>query len=439
MNSKHLAAIAAASALSVMAAGLSAAAPSPFVEQFVNGTTTNSWYYFNGACLTAGTTAGTGTPGVTGGLGTPGQIPGCTNILSSYYQQQQDKDKSLVGGYNGTFPDPVGNGALRFTNGYPYGHAENGAIVSASTFDASQGVQITFKTVTYLGDSGGAGKDGADGMSFYLLDATQTYDVPGNGVWNGIGSWGGSLAYTCSNANPPYTGLVSAYLGVGIDEFGNFLNGETLESGYSGATATGDNTAIGYGYVPGRIGLRGAGSISWSYLNYSNPADYPSSLTAAQQQAAVQNTCETGTLWNYSKPASPVNTGTAVADYAPILGAYSVLPTTNPIANESAATRAAATPIVYNLKITQDGLLSFKYSYNGGAFQQVITNQSIKAQNGPLPSSLQFGFAGSTGGDTNIHEILCFQAVPVNTSASSCGLSTSTSGGCSSSVCGAKP
>ena len=91
-------------------------------------------------------------------------------------------------------------------------------------------------------------------------------------TWNGIGSWGGSLGYTCSNANPPYDGLVGAYLGLGIDEFGNFINGVNFVSGYTaptGVSATGDNTALGYGYVPGRIGLRGAGNVSWAYLNAS--------------------------------------------------------------------------------------------------------------------------------------------------------------------------
>ncbi len=306
----------AAGALGVLAAGKAAAAPSPFVEDFTGGTTTNNWYYFNGACLTASAAAGTGTAGGGGTLGTPGVIPGCTKVFTSYYSQTHNGyggDASLVGGNNGTFPDPVGSGALRFTNGSPYGYGENGAIVSAGTFDASQGIQITFKTVTYLGDKGGAGGDGADGMSFYLLDATQTYDVPGNGIWNGIGAFGGSLAYTCSNANNPHDGLVSGYLGLGIDEYGNFLNGETLETGYTGATATGDNTALGYGYLPGRIGLRGAGSISWASLHNLNSTFYPGSLTAAQQQTMVQDTCETGTLWTAASPgtaASPHNTGT---------------------------------------------------------------------------------------------------------------------------------
>ncbi|HXR19714.1 MAG TPA: PilC/PilY family type IV pilus protein [Steroidobacteraceae bacterium] len=411
MNTRLQLAAVSAALIGILACDASLAQQAAFTEDFTGASTNNNWYYFNGACLTAGTSAGTGSPG---------KVPSCTSIATSYYAAQQDNDPVLVGGATGTLPDPVGNGALRFTNGRPYGHGENGAIVSASTFNAGQGVHITFKAVTYRGDSGGAGKDGADGMSFYLLDATT--QTPGNGIWNGIGSWGGSLAYTCSNANPPYNGLVAGYLGLGIDEFGNFLNGVVLEPGYAGAAASGDNTALGYGYLPGRIGLRGYGSVSWAYLNATYPADYPSALTSGQQQAAVQKTCKSGTLWNYSVPSSPVNTGTAIPDYAPILNAYSVLSGVQ-IANEAANTRPNGTTsqnvFFYDLKITQDGLLSLAYSMNGGAYTNVIKNQNITTSNGALPATLQFGFAGSTGGDTNVHEILCFKAEPVAVSASS--------------------
>src|ERR1019366_5084423 len=72
-----------------------------------------------------------------------------------------------------------------------------------------------------------------------------------------------------------------------------------------------------------------------------------------------------------------------------------------------------------NLQITQNGLLSFSYSANGGAYTNVISSQSISASNGALPATLRFGFAGSTGGDTNIHEILCFKAAPSAVSSSS--------------------
>jgi type IV pilus assembly protein PilY1 len=434
-------------------------AQTTITEDFTRGTTHNSWFYFGGACLTAGSAPGTGSPGVTG---TPGQIPSCMSILNSYYKTRTDGDPSLVGGFSGTLPDPVlpvttpptaGDGALRFTNGAPYGHFESGAIVSSVPFLAGQGVQVIFKTVTYRGDSGGAstpgsdGQDGADGMSFYLLDATAS--TPGDGLWNGIGSTGGSLGYTCSNSNSPYTGVTAGYIGLGIDEFGNFLNGAALapNAGVIAAantgntnlgigTATGDNTASGYGYWPGRIGLRGAGSVSWPWLNTKWSTYYPSSLSTTLQAAAVQQTCSTGQIWDYRRnPAvavtNPVSTpaGLTLLDYAPIASAsgtqksFNALPVGTKIANESATTRPDGVTVpnvfLYSLKITQDGLLTFAYSVNGGPFNNVITSQSITASNGPLPSLLYFGFAGSTGGDTNIHEILCFKATPVNQSASS--------------------
>ena len=82
-------------------------------------------------------------------------------------------------------------------------------------------------------------------------------------------------------------------------------------------------------------------------------------------------------------------------------------------------TRSAATAIFYNLKITQAGLLSFGYSVSGGAYTYLIRNQSITASNGPLPASFRVGFAGSDGGASNVHEIMCFKATSANQSGSS--------------------
>ena len=731
-------------ALAALLLPLAAPAQTTVSEDFTGTTTTNSWYFFNGACLTAGTAAGVEPSG-----GTGGQLPGCTAIGiggsgSLYYNE------NLVGGYNGvsgtaqTLPDPVGHGALRFTNGNLAGNGaagsagglhQNGGIVSATPFPTGQGISVTFKTVTYRGDGGGSSDhDGADGMSFFLMDASQLNTAAINGVangdGNGLGSWGGSLGYSCSNSNSPYNGLIGGYMGLGIDEFGNFLNGTSNTLSESGTTASGDNTASGGGYKAPRIGMRGAGNVAWNALtgaygnNPANPAApyYPvslatsclngggtynastgvcetcasgttynptankcekcatgvtynaatntcdscpsgqtydattntcqscasgtynasgnyctscpsgqtwdattqtcnscpsgqtydsttqtcqscssgsyvsstntcsvcpsgstwnsstnvcetcasgmyvnattcsacstgywngtndkcetctapyvydatlvaggqcykcasgtyqagyglccptgytyssssgkcmlgassaSSTTASTKGTgtgtaiapttsaggapvvnsptqgspnsptsntpqsptasnpgtanpdsyyAVQNTCKTGNLFNYSVANAPtaagaasltnvLNTGLASANIGPILdygaipGAYSVLPSGTLIANESAMSRGAATPIFYDLSISQNGLLSLSYSVNGGAYQQVIKSQSITASNGPLPANFLFGFAGSTGGDSNIHEILCFKATPQTTAASSAGAS----------------
>jgi type IV pilus assembly protein PilY1 len=736
--------IVAAAAIAALVLPLAAPAQTTVSEDFTGTTTSNSWYFFNGACLTAGSAVGVEPSGTSGG-----QLPGCTAIGIGgagplYYNE------NLVGGYNGasgstqTLPDPTGHGALRFTNGNLAGGGspgsagglhQNGGIVSATPFPTGQGIAVTFKTVTYRGDGGGSSdSDGADGMSFFLMDATKLNTASINGVasgnGNGLGSWGGSLAYTCSNSNAPYNGLIGGYVGLGIDEYGNFLNGTSITNGETGTTASGDNTASGGGYKAPRIGMRGAGNVAWNTLTGAygtNPGSssspyYPSSLatsclngggtynsstgvceicatgttynssanqcekcssgtylpatnnctscpsgqtydattntcqscssgsydpstnnctscpsgqtydsttqtcqscpsgqyynstnndceicasgsyvsstgtcsscpsgqtwdsttnqcescssgtynastntcygscasgttwngntdncqscasgytydavynssgscykcsgtkvynagygtccpsgntynsstgkcsggtsptsatsgtlttsnpttatgtagnspttgtpnsnasnasttnspnaptasspTTANPDSyyAVQNTCKNGTLYNYSSATAPssagaaslsntLNVGLASANIAPILdylaipNAYSVLPSGTLIANESAMSRGAATPIFYDLEISQNGLLSLSYSINGGSYQQIIKSQSITASNGPLPANFLFGFAGSTGGDSNIHEILCFKATPQTSAASSAGAS----------------
>src|SRR5579859_1673617 len=401
-------------------------AQSAVYEDFTTTTTTNPWYYSGGACLTASSIAGTGSEFTSSVAGTAGTIPGCMAIRSN---SDAYGGETLVGGTRGTLPDTSGSGALRFTNGCINGSCSSGgggghnqfcAIISGNTFDSSAGVQVTFKTVTYRGDSQGSGGDGADGISFVLLDGS---------VAPNIGQYGGSLAYTCSNQNGNYGygGTVGGYVGLGIDEYGNFLNGSSNTLGETGSNSTnggqGDNTASGGLYQPNRIGLRGAGNVAWSWLTAHYPQYYPAALSASLRPAAVQNTCRTGTLWDYSNSSTPTNTNTTAPglDYAAIPNAYKVLSGVT-IANEYAnggLTRGDAQPILYKLKITTSGLLSLNYSFNGGAWQSVLTNQNITASNGALPRTLRFGFAGSTGGSSNIHEVLCFKAAAADTSSSS--------------------
>jgi type IV pilus assembly protein PilY1 len=384
-----------------------------YTENFTGTTTNNQWIYLTGACLTMGTV------GSSTSIGSPGAyfLPGCMNgtSLMSYYAGTPSPQ---FGGDTGTLPD-LTSGALRFTDWF----SQTGAILSSFSFPltgpGAQGLQVSFTSVTYEGNSGGGGGDGADGMSFFLQDASYPADV---------GAFGGSLAYSCSNTNNSatinpntglprgYDGLQGGFIGLGIDEYGNFLN-------------QGDNTVSGWGYQWGRIGLRGPGSTTWAWLSSTYPSYYPSTgtgaLSVAQSAAAVQQACSTGYVWDWSNPAAPAETGIQLTDYTAI--AESILPPTKPIANESATTRAQAIPIVYNLKIqpssNNTSLLSLSYSYNGGALQNVITNQDI-TQGGtiPVPANVRFGFAGSTGGSRNIHEIMCFQATPANVSQSSAGL-----------------
>ncbi len=339
------------------------------------------WKALNGACLTAGNNTGT--------------IPACSGL--SYYS-----GKTLVGGATGTLPDAVGSGALRLTNGDTSSSGSNGtyqsgAVVSNFTFPSSQGLQVTFTTVTYGGNN--YNNTGADGISFFLADGSKSATV---------GALGGSLGYSCSNVNSTYDGVQGGYIGLGIDEFGNFANSS-------------DNTSSGAGFKASRISLRGSGNTNWANLNSTYSSYYPSSLSASQQATAVKKTCSTGYLYDFSRGTSnPTKQSALTYNYNYITG--DDLSFT--LANQEAVSkplRGSAVPITYGLTITQDGLLSLSYSVNGGTAQPVITNQSITSSNGPLPSTFRFGFSAGTGGGSNVHEITCFKAAPVEQSSSSAG------------------
>ena len=426
-------------------------------ENFTGATTNCSWNFYGGACLTAGSTT-------FGSTSSPGQLPMCKNL--PYYGAQ-----TQVGGNTGDANQdtPATGGALRLTNS---GNNQSGAIVSNVPFSlSSAGLQVTFTTETYIGDSGsnshGGGSDGADGISFFLQDASQPVT---------LGDYGGSLGYTCSNTNSSsaqgYDGMIGAYIGLGIDEYGNFLDGSWVTTPATPTTAATvvfnpssqgaspqDNTATGYGKQSNRVGMRGAGNVAWHYLS-TNPATssyYPLTLTADQRLKAVRQTCETGFIWDFSQvtPSTPSGNATytpsnagsgaqsipnpynanpmpalPVADYGAIPNAYTIL--SHKIAIEGATKRGYSTsattgpsfgiPITYNLTISTAGLLSLSYSYNGANYQPVITGQDITAANGSLPSAVRFGFAGSTGGSRNVHELMCFQAQPQNSASSSAGL-----------------
>src|ERR1700727_3405699 len=137
---KRRSSIAVLAALAALAAPLVVEAQTPISEDFTGVNPTNQWYYFYNACLTASTASGVepttnGNGTVPTGGGTGGIMPGCVVNGTSTYGE------NLVGGYNGvsgnaqTLPDPRPNsngktyGALRFTNGYPFGYDQHGAII----------------------------------------------------------------------------------------------------------------------------------------------------------------------------------------------------------------------------------------------------------------------------------------------------------------------
>ncbi|MEO9078997.1 MAG: PilC/PilY family type IV pilus protein [Rhodanobacter sp.] len=379
-----------ASVITGLLSSFAAVGATTYSENFSGSTSSLSWLALNDACLTAGSANSS-----------PGVIPGCANI-------------------GVTAPQDLANfGALRLT---PAQTNQTGAILSNFTFPLSQGMQVTFTTYTYGGDSQSPAHNGADGISFMLTDGSK--DAP-----TVAGGLGGSLGYSCSNINDTYQGMADAYLGVGIDEYGNFLNnGDNTNTGIAAVNPWGNGN-----YQPQRIGLRGAGNTTWAALQALNPSYYND---AAPNKSKVTAACSSGNYVTTATDASGnVTNGSAPLNYNynAIADGVTVLPYTTSggtlIANEGTSLRSGnpstptdytknAWPITYKLTLSPAGLLNFSYSYNNGAFQPVLVNNQITDSNGPLPSSFRFGFSSGTGGSYNVHEITCFQASPLQSNSS---------------------
>ncbi|QNK61198.1 hypothetical protein H7F33_11505 [Pedobacter sp. PAMC26386] len=136
--------------------------------------------------------------------------------------------------------DADGQGYLRLTN---EDVKQTGFVYSNNVFLGTFGLNIEFEYFTY--QTSGNQHSGADGLCFFLFDAA----VP-NGSFN-IGGFGGSLGYAqLDKNNKTYVGVSKGYLGIGIDEWGNFANAN--EEGRQGGPGQRSNS----------VTLRGAGNGS---------------------------------------------------------------------------------------------------------------------------------------------------------------------------------
>jgi FG-GAP-like repeat len=132
--------------------------------------------------------------------------------------------------------DLVGNGTLRLTS---VGDNQSAFVLFDKSFTSTKGVNVTFDFFAY-------GGDGADGLSFFLIDgSTLGANVTPGGSGSGLGY--------APNLVSGDAGLTNGYLGVGFDEFGNYSD--------PAKTAPG-----GDGVIPDSVAVRGSATNGYKYL-----------------------------------------------------------------------------------------------------------------------------------------------------------------------------
>lgn len=245
--------------------------------------------------------------------------------------------------------DPEGEGWLRLTETERY---KDGYVYIDESFPSTLGVYVEFEYKAWREDdyiAPGYTKPvyyGADGFSVFLFDAS----VPAFR----IGAYAGSLGYANFNngAGDVRPGLAGGYIGVGIDECGNFA---TNLEGRNGGVST---------RLPNSITLRGSESSGYKYLIHEQLqpdgfADGPTSVD-----------------YNTLTPTRP--------DDATFFRKVRLV--IDPV----------GTPESPQYKIT----VSWQNALNT-SWEELLSYTTVE----PIPDNLKIGFAASTGWEYNYHEI----------------------------------
>jgi hypothetical protein len=271
--------------------------------------------------------------------------------------------------------DENGGGYLRLTRTVTN---QTGFARNTRTFPTSQGLSISFEYYTY--------GNLADGIVFFLYDADVSsrsaasntalgYPVSNDGGFE-IGQFGGSIGYAQRDDGTNGTaGLSKGFLGIALDEFGNFGIGggaQGRQGGYSG------------GRVPQWVTLRGDGDGA----------------------GASQPGFGAGTNYEY---LIGVNTAsaTAMASKGGVFNITSVAPASRTAGFSTGDTGYRKARIVIEYISASQFRVNVYIDENSGAglvTHHVIENY-IYNSTAPAPANLSYGFSSSTGGSTNVHEI----------------------------------
>ncbi len=136
--------------------------------------------------------------------------------------------------------DTAGDGWLRMTSN---GNDQATSAYFDNAFNAAGAtVYASFEYATW-------GGTGADGITFFLFDGSESFVVGANG---------GSMGYAqkSGTGTSDADGLAGGYIGVAIDEFGNFSNPTEGRVG-------------GIGFTPDSIAVRGSEESGYAYLGGS--------------------------------------------------------------------------------------------------------------------------------------------------------------------------
>jgi outer membrane protein OmpA-like peptidoglycan-associated protein len=260
---------------------------------------------------------------------------------------------------DGTSPDAGGSGALQLTNN---SGSQVGTIYNSVALPTADGLDVTWDSYQFNGS-------GADGISFDLAAVNPSDPVPPAAV----GPSGGSLGYspTSSGTTPGTTpGVPYGYLGFGADVFGNF------ESSSFGGSNCGQSSSA----VPESMGVRGPGDGEAGYCLLAQD-NLPATYTLDSQSA----TARTGLAVPEEVVLNPSGSSVTASSSGITVLAGDWMFATEPLVNGVAGTTW--------------------YSRTGALPTDPLDVPGGWLNGAGLPKELAFGWASSTGGENEYHDI----------------------------------
>ncbi len=276
----------------------------------------------------------------------------------------------------------ISDGSTDTTGIYPYINAGTGflrltentannakAATVPSIFPAAGNyISVEFNHYAYQG-----GTTGADGIAITLSD----YSIPAV-----PGGFGGSLGYaqrTDSVPNPP--GFAGGWVGVALDEYGNFQNPT-------------EGRVNGPGAIIQSVGVRGPGNGTSGYRWMGGTASSPGGINISADSASA--TPNPGYKYQVIVDARNAGTGTI-----------------NVSVNRDATTKNGNT--YTSLLSPFNAYTEASYALGQGWISQIV------------PNFWKISFTGSTGGSINVHEIdslrICAQSIFPSTGGTASGFS----------------
>jgi uncharacterized repeat protein (TIGR01451 family) len=296
---------------------------------------------------------------------------------------QQNVPGITGGTVSGVIPalggDTPGNGVLQLT---PAEEEKNAFVLYNNPIPSADGLKVSFDFFSYgstqqFDAPGGSFIDPqpGDGISFFLIDGTASPTK--------AGGFGGSLGYA-PLVRPPFDnipGISGGYLGVGLDEYGNF-SADT--EGRSGPTPT---------PFPGEVNPPG------SPFQPTNPlaAGYrPDSVTLRGREGNNYPM-----LTQAFDPLGIDNIPTSIDFRNPVFNFSNTFTT-----DRNSARRAIQITLDPSTSATPNRLIvALDQNLDGIYETTLISITDLAAVNGPVPSIFKFGFGSSTGRSNNIHAL----------------------------------